>query len=130
MAHNAEIARVHLIKWANHSYRILRIAQVSQKVSPVTRLEFFKRVSGFSNDELGKRIDRTGIQVSRYCKSRNDPGHNVPQWQVGEALKKLTHGVIDLGNYADELTPAEAAEMMAEIARREAAAKAGEVARG
>lgn len=96
----------------------------------MTRLEAYRRITGLTLDGLGKSIGRTGIQVLRYCKSRSDPGHNVPQWTVGEALKKLTHGVIDLGNYADELTPAEAAEMMAEIARREAAAKAGEAARG
>ncbi len=95
----------------------------------MTRLEAYRRITGLNQDELGKHINRTGIQVSRYCRARTDPGHNVPHWSVGQALEKLTHEVIQLGNYADEVTPAEAAEMMAEIARREAAAKA-EVSHG
>ena len=90
----------------------------------MTRLEIYRRLHGWTHAELGKRIGRTQPQVVRYCKPRSDPGHNMPQWPVGDALKALTHGVIDLGNYADELTPAEAAEMMAEIARREADASA------
>lgn len=96
----------------------------------MTRLEAYRRISGLTHDQLGKLVGRTNPQVLRYCKPRTDPKHNTPQWPVGEALKKLTLGVIDLGNYADEISPAEAAEMMAEIARREAAAKAGEAANG
>lgn len=105
----------------------MRSTYTPQKVSPVTRLEVYRRLQGLTHAQLGKLIGRTQPQALRYCKPRSEPGHNVPQWPVGEALKTLTHGVIDLGNYADELTPAEAAEMMAEIARREAAAKAGAV---
>lgn len=81
-------------------------------------------------DTLGALLKRTGVQAQRYCKSADDRRHSQPGPDVGRALKDATYSVIDLGNYADELTPAEAAEMMAEIARREAAAKAGEVARG
>lgn len=89
----------------------------------MTRLEAYRRISGLTLDDLGKKIGRAQPQVVRYCKPRSDPKHNTPQWPVGEALKQLTFGVIDLGNYADEVTPAEAAEMMAEIARREAASQ-------
>lgn len=96
----------------------------------MTRLKAYQRISGLTLDQLGKLIGRAQPQVVRYLKSRSDPKHNVPQWQVGEKIKALTFGVIDLGNYAEEITPVEAAEMMAEIARREAAAKAGQVANG
>lgn len=80
-------------------------------------------------ERLGLSLGRVGVQAQRYCKAQTDRRHSQPGPEVGSSLKALTHNVIDLGNYADELTAAEAAEMMAEIARREAA-KAGEVARG
>lgn len=96
----------------------------------MTRLKAYQRISGLTLDQLGKLIGRSAPSVVRYLKSRTDPKHNVPDWEVGEAIKTLTFGVIHLGNYAEEVAPVEAAEMMAEIARREAAAQAGQVAHG
>ena len=99
----------------------------------MTRLEAYRRISGASYEKLAKHLGRTGVQTQRYCKSLGDARHSQPGPDVAVQLKQLTFGVIDLGNYADEITPAEAAEMMAEIARREAEAQAqqeGEAANG
>lgn len=90
----------------------------------MTRLEAYRRISGLTYRELGEPIGRTSIQVQRYCKALDDPRHNVPHSSINEPLRRLTHGVIHLGNYADKVTPAEAAAMMAEIARLEAEAAA------
>jgi transcriptional regulator with XRE-family HTH domain len=90
----------------------------------MTRLEAYRKLKGLTLAQLGAAIGRTQPQAGRYCKPRSAPGHNVPQWRVGETIKKLTHGVIDLGNYADEIEADEAALMIAEIERRAAAAGA------
>lgn len=87
----------------------------------MTRLEAYKRISGLNNDGLGRLIGRTGVQASRYCKPADDPGHNRPGYDACQALREVTYGVIHGGNYADDITPVEAASMMAEIARLEAA---------
>lgn len=68
--------------------------------------------------------------AQKYCLPKAHKSHRRPGPHPSDRLRELTHGLIDAGNYADPITEAQAAEMMAEIARREAAAKAGEVARG
>ncbi|RAN30657.1 hypothetical protein HY3_05770 [Hyphomonas pacifica] len=60
----------------------------------------------------------SGVSVGRYCRDREDPEHRQPRRTVAEKLAVLTHGVIHVGNYADDITEDEAAEMMAEIERR------------
>lgn len=96
----------------------------------MTRLEVFRRLKDLTHAQLAEILGRTQPQVSRYLRARHDERHSRPGKGAAERLRSYTHGVIDVGNYADELTPAEAADMMAEIARREAAAKAGEGSRG
>lgn len=68
--------------------------------------------------------------AQKYCLPKGHRLHRRPGPKPSESLRTLTHRVIDAGNYADPISDAEAAAMMAEIARREAAAKAGEVSRG
>lgn len=96
----------------------------------MTRLEVFRRLKDLTHAQLAKELGRTQPQVSRYLRAKEDVRRSHPGPDVAGRLHTLTHGVIHLGNYADEVTPAEAAEMMAEIARREADAKAREVSRG
>lgn len=106
----------------------MRPTHFLQKVSPVTRIEAYRRIHGLTFEQLGERIGRSGFQAQRYCKPRSDPKHNRPGWDCAEALDRLTYGVIHAGNYAEELTLGEAAVMIGELARREAAASAGGVA--
>jgi len=82
----------------------------------MTRLEAYRRARKWTYDQLSGRLGRTGVQCQRYCKAVSQP-----RPQIAARLSDLTHGVIHLGNYADEITETEAAAMMAEIARREAA---------
>lgn len=83
----------------------------------MTRLEAFRKAQKLTYDALGLRLGRTGVQCQRYCKAVSQP-----RTDVAARISDLTHGLIHAGNYADEMDPAEAADMMAEIARREAAA--------
>lgn len=82
----------------------------------MTRLEAYRRARKWTYDQLSRLLGRTGVQCQRYCKAVSQP-----RPPVAARLSDLTHGVIHLGNYADDITDAEAADMMAEIARREAA---------
>ena len=95
-----------------------------------TRIAFYRSLKWRTFSAFGNAIGVSRQIAQKYCLPRQHPSHRRPGPRPSDNLRQLTHGVIDAGNYADELTPAEAAEMMAEIARREEAAKAGEVARG
>jgi len=84
----------------------------------------YLRLAELTQEQFGDAIGVTGVSVGRYCRDRTDPDHRQPRRTVGDRISALTHGVIHAGNYADPVTPAEAAAMMAEIARLEAEAAA------
>lgn len=90
-----------------------------------TRLEAFIRHAAMTQAQLGEKLGVSAPAVSRYA-----AGERQPRRRVGERLSALTHGEIHAANCAEPISDVQAAEMMAEIARREAAAKAGEVAGG
>lgn len=87
------------------------------------RLEAFRKAKGLTYDQIGLRIGRTGTQAQRICK-----GVSQPRRDAADALRDMTCGEIHAGNCHDMVSALEAAEMMVEIARREAAASAGGVA--
>lgn len=89
------------------------------------RLQLYLRLEKLTQEAFGYRIGVTGVTVGRYCRALSDPDHRRPRRATGQRISDLTHGVIHTGNYADEITDAEAADMMAEIARRAAAAEVG-----
>lgn len=91
----------------------------------VPRLSAFLDARGLTQAEFAASIGVTAPAVNRYVN-----GERQPKRRVGERLLGRTFGMIHPANCAELITEAEAAEMMAEIERREAAAKAGEVARG
>lgn len=95
-----------------------------------TRISAYRTRLDLTHAGLGRQLGVGRQTAHRYCLPGSHPEHRRPGRTKSERLRELTFGVIHAGNYADEISPAEAAEMMAEIARREAAAKAGEVANG
>lgn len=90
-----------------------------------SRLEAYITEKGLNQASFGERLGVSAAAVSRYA-----AGERQPRRKIAERMRDLTCGAIHAGNCSDQITDAEAAEMMAEIARREEAAKAGEVARG
>lgn len=91
----------------------------------VPRLSAFLFARGLTQADFAASLGVTAPAVNRYVN-----GERQPKRRVGERLVEQTFGLIHPANCAEKITDIEAAEMMAEIARREAAAKAGEVARG
>jgi len=83
----------------------------------VTRLEAFRKAQKWTYEQLGRALGRAGSQCQRYCNA-----HAQPRPEVAARISSITHGLIHAGNYADPVTPAEAAAMMAEIAERAEAA--------
>lgn len=96
---------------------------------PSTRISEYRIRSGMTFGALAAHLGVKRQTAEKYCAHPGTAKHRRPGALPSDRLRALTFGMIHAGNYADELTAAEAAEMMAEIARREAA-KAGEVARG
>lgn len=92
---------------------------------PTPRLSAFITACGQTQGEFAASLGVKAPSVNRYVN-----GARQPRKAIGRKITARTFGLIHAGNCADLITDAEAAEMMAEIARREAAAKAGEVARG
>lgn len=97
---------------------------------PDTRISAYRTRLDQTHAGLGKQLGVGRQTAHRYCLPVSHPEHRRPGRRASDRLRELTYGLIHAGNYADEVTPAEAAEMMAEIARREAVAKAGEAANG
>lgn len=90
----------------------------------MTRLHMYLRLAEMTQEQFGDLVGVTGVSVGRYCRDRADPEHRQPRRAVGDRISAQTHGVIHVGNYADEITPSEAAAMMADIAARAAEATA------
>lgn len=91
----------------------------------VSRLSAFLAARGLKQRDFAASLGVTPPAVNRYAN-----GERQPRKSIGRKIVTQTFGVIHPGNCAEQITDAEAAEMMAEIARREAAAKAGEVSHG
>lgn len=92
---------------------------------PDTRLNSYRHARNFTFEALGERIGVRRQTANRYCLPVGAADHRRPGREASDRLKALTFGVIHAGNYADPITEAEAASMMAEIDRR-AAEAAGE----
>ncbi|MBK8197015.1 MAG: hypothetical protein IPK75_01505 [Acidobacteria bacterium] len=84
----------------------------------LTRLRFYARLTGRSHGDMGALLGVSGVSFGRYLS-----GDRAPRRKVADRIKEISRGVIHAGNYADEIGAEEAAVMMAEIARREAAAQ-------
>lgn len=97
---------------------------------PDTRISAYRTRLDLTHAGLGKALGVVRQTAHRYCLPVSHPEHRRLGRKASERLRALTFGLIHAGNYADEIEDIEAAEMMAEIARREAAAQAGQVAHG
>lgn len=88
-----------------------------------TRLSAYMTAVGMRQADLAHLLGVKAPTVNRYAN-----GLRQPKRPFDRKISELTYGVISGANCADPITDAEAAEMMAEIARREAAAQGGEAA--
>lgn len=92
---------------------------------PTSRLSAYIAARGMKQTDFAAVIGVKAPTVNRYAN-----GLRQPKRPIDRKISDVTFGVIHGGNCADPISDAEAADMMAEIARREAAAKAGEGSRG
>jgi transcriptional regulator with XRE-family HTH domain len=74
------------------------------------RLDAYRRGRGWTYDQLGDRLGRTGVQCGRYCR-----GESHPSLEIGQKLARLSDGAVHLGNYHDDLPEAEAKAMIARL---------------
>lgn len=89
----------------------------------MTRLQFFLQRSDLTHAAFAAQLNVSAVSVGRYCRPLSDPEGRQPRAKIGRRISELTHGLINAGNHAEEISEAEAEKMMAECAARDARAE-------
>ncbi|MBA4338348.1 MAG: hypothetical protein C0421_05840 [Hyphomonas sp.] len=80
-----------------------------------TRLNSYRRARNLTYEALGAELGVKRQTANRYCLPKAAADHRRPGDLPSEQLKALTCGLIHAGNYAEEISEAEAVRMMAAI---------------
>lgn len=87
-----------------------------------TRLNKFCELTGRTHQALADELGVKRQTAHRYCQPVGHKLHRRPVAGASEKLRMLTFDVIHVGNFADLVDDAAAAQMVAEIAARAAEA--------
>ena len=74
------------------------------KAQTCTRLEFWRKMRGWTYDQLGDALGVTAQAAHRYCLPKGSKYHRRPNDEAADRLRDVSEGAIHAGNYSDRVT--------------------------